>query len=123
MGCGGNIFAQDISQNIMQTAEDKDEVSHYSKSATCRKVYKIWHSYNICAIFNRLYVMRSQTLFSLNLRKKACQTLNLRQFLFTPLLPVAYSEIEHWELQIVFFETNYLLEDLKGETQMQNMEH
>ena len=41
MGCGGNIFVRDISQNIMQTAEDKDEVSHYSKSATCRKVYKI----------------------------------------------------------------------------------
>ena len=34
MGCGGNIFARDISQNIMQTAEDKDEVSHHSKSAT-----------------------------------------------------------------------------------------
>ena len=51
MGCGSNIFAQDISQNIMHTAEDKDEVCHHSKSATSRESDTMQRSYNFAPYY------------------------------------------------------------------------
>ena len=51
MGCGANIFAQHISQNIMHTAEDKDEVSHHSKSASSRESDTIQRSYTFAPYY------------------------------------------------------------------------
>ena len=78
MGCGGNIFAKDISQNIMQTAEDKDEVSHHSMSATSRESDTLQRSYDFAPNYlthTLCVVVQNDTLNSLKrVHKKAYQT-------------------------------------------------